>query len=169
MKSKAIAVLSLGVVFGIAGCYSLDTGVVERDDAGQVTESVEFDAMNIAVGDCANNPELVEDVAEGETGVFTEITVLPCSEPHELEAYARTDLPNGDFPGDTEIEILADEFCYEEYAGFVGTEYEESSLYFQFFTPTKASWSFDGDREILCLISGEEDELLTGSMEGTGR
>lgn len=169
MKSKALSVLALCAVFGLSGCYSLNTDVIERDDSGQVTAPAEFDAVSISVGDCANNPELIGEPGEGETGVFTEITVLPCSDPHELEAYARMDLPHDEFPGDTEVEILADEFCYEEYAGFVGTEYEESSLYFQFFTPTKAGWSFDGDREILCLIAGEEGELLTGSMKGTGR
>ena len=121
------------------------------------------------LNDCANYPKEQEKASEEESYSFSEITVLPCSSEHDLEAYATTDLPDGDFPGDSEIVALAEEFCYNEFPGFIGTEYEESSLYFESFTPTKASWAFDGDREILCLVSGDEGELLTGSMKGSGR
>lgn len=169
MKSRFLVVLSAGVVFGVSGCYALDTSVVERDEAGQVTESTEFSASSIGVGDCANYPEERANVDAEEGYSFSEITVLPCSEEHDMEAYAATDLPDGEFPGETELWMQADEFCFDQFTDFVGVPYEESTLYFESFTPTKAGWAFDGDRKILCLLSGEEGEVLTGSMKGSQR
>ncbi|WP_323959712.1 septum formation family protein [Arthrobacter sp. JZ12] len=169
MKSAALVVLLSGMAMGVSGCYVLDTSVVERDEAGQVTEATEFHASSISVGDCANYPDERQNADAEEGYNFSEITVLPCSEKHDMEAYAATDLPDGEFPGETELWVQADEFCFDEFADFVGAPYEESSLYYEIFTSTKAAWGFDGDREILCLLAGQEGELLTGSMKDTGR
>lgn len=125
-----------------------------RDESGQISETNDAaDVFAIAVGDCLN------DVSG--TQVST-VPVVPCGEPHQYEAFAAMNLPDGDYPEVDEITKQADEFCYGEFESYVGISYDESALDFSYFYPQTDSWA-NGDREILCLAYGDED--LSGSVK----
>lgn len=131
----------------------------DRDDAGVITESVGgADIFAIEVGDCTG---------ELATGDLSELDAVPCSDPHTSEAYAAQDLDDGDFPGDTEVQSQADEFCSTSFETFVGLPYDDSELFLTSLTPTEESWA-QGDQEILCLVYDEAAQT-TGTLKDANR
>jgi hypothetical protein len=126
------------------------------------------DVFDLSVGDC------VDDPLEPESDNLVEVEAVesvPCDEPHEAEVYAVVDLPGGDsaaFPGEDSISRQADEVCFGRFEQYVGTAYEASTLAYSYYMPTSQSWD-EGDREVACLASDYEGELITGSVRGSGR
>jgi Septum formation len=120
-----------------------------------------MDAFAIAEGDCINLPdeELIETVDS-----------VPCSSPHDAEAYALFDMAEGSatFPGVDSVDVTATDGCIERFLSFVGIPYAYSELDVFFFHPTEESWYELGDREVVCLITAMDGTKLTGSMEGSG-
>ena len=76
------------------------------------------------------------------------------------------DLP--EFPGDDAMGDIAYEKCMEKFPGFVGRDYESSSLDFYPMYPSSESWSRRDDREVVCAVYDMELEKLTGSVKGKG-
>lgn len=161
---RALTVAIVAVAgLGLTSCSLLNqvTNTTERDDDGQVVEgNDDADAFSIQVGDCLNDASL--------SGTVTTVPIVPCSEPHDSEAYYADDLPPGDFPGDEEIKAAADELCYGAYEPFVGIPYEESSLEFSYYMPTGDSWANLDDREILCVIYDPAGQV-TGSLANAAK
>lgn len=151
------AVVAVGVT--VSGCSALlgPAEPVRDDETGEITEASEADVLALRVGDCLGPNDLEGDIES--------VATTPCSEPHGQEIYASTVLPEGDYPED--IEALADDFCMGEFEGFVGLSYEESELYLAPMYPLQAGWESLDDREVLCLISAEED--VTGTLKGAAR
>lgn len=133
----------------------------ERDEeTGEITEATEADVFSLQVGDCLNSAKLAEEV---ET-----VPTVPCAEAHDTEIYAATVLPEGDFPGDEEILVAADEYCLPAFETFIGLPYDSSAIYYQPLTPTQAGWETADDREILCMAVDEAGGL-TATLEGANR
>ena len=142
----AAGALLLGLL--LSGCGLIGGNDAQRDPSGTVTASSTADAFT-----------------EGTT--FSEIVAIPCDQPHDLEAYASTKLPDGDFPGRSAIGDKVDEFCDPKFLEFVGIAYNDSSLSSVPFTPTSESWS-GGDREIVCLV-GQEKTKTTGTLKASNK
>jgi len=160
--TAAAAALILVAGLALSGCSILNnfTGGVTRDDDGNVTEGNDnADVFAIRVGDCVNNADLGEEVSS--------IPVVPCSEPHDSEAFFSHLMTDESYPGTASVQTSADEVCIGGFAGYVGGDYNSSALYVTYFYPTEASWA-QGDREILCLVY-DPDGPLTGSVKGSGR
>lgn len=135
-------------------------GDATRDENGEVIEGTDTgDVFLLQVGDCINDSEL-EDVV-------TTLPIVPCSEPHESEIFAEAELEGDTYPGDEAVGTQADEICYNEFAGFVGLDYETSVLEYYPFTPLAEGWA-QGDRLVSCVIYDPE-ALTTGSLEGVAR
>jgi hypothetical protein len=128
-----------------------------RDAAtGQVTRETDVDWLKIVPGDCVQ--EVSDDYHE---------TLVPCAEPHAEEVYAQFELSDGDeYPGDDEVEELANAGCEERFDEFVGQAYADSPLDFYYYTPIEESW-LGGDRLVQCRIFDPEGDV-TGSLRGTG-
>ena len=92
---------------------------------------------------------------------------VPCAEPHDNEAFAATDMPDGDYPGDAAVTDAANTFCYDEFEKFIGMNYDESALELSFFSPTAESWA-EGDQEILCFVYSPDGQV-TGTLAGAAR
>ncbi|QDB79139.1 hypothetical protein FHE66_04600 [Georgenia sp. 311] len=121
---------------------------------GQGPEQVSvFDA---APGECFLAPE--EIVAE-----LTEITRVPCDSAHDQEAYAVVDYVTGEgtegYPGDGALKDFADGSCAAEFAGYVGVDYRDSSLFLTYLLPSARSWEQDGDREVTCFVTTTGEPL----------
>ena len=134
----------------------------ERDEAGEIQSAGSVDAFTMRVGDC------FDDGASTWSGEIDRVPGVPCSAPHDNEVYATFDLPDGTFPGEEEVDLMADEGCYERFHRAIGTSYEESVLMYGTLYPSEASWKRRKDREVVCVAYHMELEKLTGSVIGSG-
>lgn len=156
------AVCALAVAALAAGCSFFDDG----DDSDSVS------VFDLEVGDCVRAPA-PEDVAVE----LTDVTTVPCDQPHEMEVFAHVDYPEqadaddtaagSSFPGDATLKDFADGACAEQFAGYVGIDYRDSSLWFTYLVPSARSWQAEKDRTVLCLIT-TTGEQLSQSVAGTG-
>jgi hypothetical protein len=167
VRVRAITLSAIAALcaFSLSGCATLGSffGGAEpvRGDDGQIIEENEAaDVFSIRVGDCLN--------AVGGGGEFSTVPVVPCSEPHDSEAYASMQLSDGDYPGADAVQLEADAFCLDEFASFVGLDFQESVLDMTYFYPSEETWA-QGDREILCVVVAPSGETITGSLAGAQR
>jgi len=164
MSSSSLRSFALiGILaIGLSGCSVIENifpAQAERDDeTNEVKEAGEADVFTMAVGDCLNDQDA--DVVET-------IPAVPCTEPHDFEAYYSFDLTGeGEYPGLETIEGEADQGCYDAFPAFVGIAYEDSALDYSYFYPTEESWGAS-DREIMCIIYDAEPN--TGTLAGAAR
>ncbi|MDH3729750.1 MAG: septum formation family protein [Acidimicrobiia bacterium] len=120
---------------------------------------------NRSAGDCFNEPS-------GAT--VSEITLIDCSNEHELEVFANISLSGDAFPGEFAMVEQAFNSCISRFESYVGEPYDTSILYLFPFTPTEQSWA-DGEREALCVVyepvpGSDGDQIMsrTGSVRGSG-
>lgn len=153
----ASALLIAGTAaLALAGCSLLN-----NLGGGQVTgEGTDTDVFTIKVGDCLNDASAGDEVSS--------VPTVPCSEPHDSEAYHAFDLPDGAYPGDEAIQTAAGEGCGPAFETFVGIPYDESTLDFAYYFPTTSSWEQQNDREILCIVYDPNGQV-TGSLKGEAR
>lgn len=115
---------------------------------------------DLATGDCVMWPT--------EEDEFYGLVRLPCTESHDAEMYAVLDYPateEEEYLGSDPISDWSVQACFEEFAGYVGTAYEDAEhLEFTFFAPTEASWRKFDDRVVQCLIFRVDETALTGSV-----
>ncbi|TKV27439.1 hypothetical protein FDK12_12120 [Arthrobacter sp. NamB2] len=154
------AVLSIVTLALVTGCTLIPEPGADRDAEGAVTAEAETDAFSIEVGDCISDP--------GVSSV-TDIIVLPCDELHDFEAFAATEMPDGDYPGAPAAITAASEFCAREFTGYVGVEYDASVLEMLYFYPVEESWNTANDREILCFVAEPGETPVTGSLRNARR
>lgn len=132
------AVVTLAVLL-LQGCAFFD------DEDGGATSVFEAEP-----GMCFNAPDEVEAQVD-------DLEEVPCSEPHDQEAYAVVSYspPEGEdddaFPGDDTLSAFADGACAQEFRDYVGIDYLDSELFFTYLLPSPRSWE-DDDREVLCLV-----------------
>ena len=162
--------LAVALAATLSSCSALDSVLgnapdAVRDDEGQITEAAEADVFSLKLGDCFDYAAL------SSTTEISSVSTIPCGEAHDAEIYAEMHLTEEQFKadlelsqsGDTETLGHADQFCYDQFAGFVGTSYEESTLNFTPFTPTEMSWA-QGDDVVQCILV-HPDGGFTGSMK----
>ena len=112
-----------------------------------------------AVGECLDSSELGD-------GEVSSLPTFPCENPHDLEVYEVANLPDGEFPGDDEVQDAAENLCVAAFEPYVGSPYAESELFINFLTPTQDTWESNDDREVICLLVSEE---TTESLKGTAK
>jgi hypothetical protein len=148
-------------VAALAGCSALEgifPAQAERDaETQEIAEAGQQDVFDVNLGDCFNDDD-------GSSDEISDIPAVPCAEPHDNEIYFLYDMTDAEYPVDTPD--LADAGCYDQFATFVGLEYESSTLdYFPIF-PTADTWS-TGDREVICSVF--DTVQTTGSLAGVAR
>lgn len=165
-RTVAIAGAALLLTSSLTGCSLVssvfeggNTGDATRDDEGQVTEEGKIDIFALKVGDC----KMIDSIEQTQ---LSDTSVVPCSEPHDEEVYYEFDLPEGDYPGDAEIEAQATPVCEEEFATYVGISEADSQLSFAYFWPTQDGWEQIDDRLIQCVLFMKDESQMTSSMKG---
>ena len=146
----------------LSGCSLLNqvTNTTQRDASGAPTAAnTDADVFSIKVGDCLNDATA--------SGTVTTAPIVPCSQPHDSEAYKSIIMADGDFPGEDAVKSQADQGCADAFPDFVGIAYEDSNLSISYYFPTSDSWS-NGDREILCTIY-DDGVKTTGTLKGAKR
>ena len=141
------------------GTYSVLTGV-DRDESGAIVEAGTLDAFQIRLGDCFDDPSY--DAEE-----FTSLPGVPCNEPHDNEAFAVFDVSYPEYPEEYVLAADAQEKCVARFEGYVGRDYESSSLDVVTMYPSRESWA-QSDREIVCAVYDMDGNKLVGSVKGQG-
>lgn len=152
--ASLVAVAALG-----AACDSTTVDETSRDDAGTITEGGELSVFQIRVGDCFN---------AGDDDTLETVDAVPCAEPHEFEAYAKFELPNGEYPGPEALQSQVEAGCVAPFESYVGVAYQSSSLYYFAIQPSADTWEDQDDREVLCSVTTEDGSARTGSAAGVG-
>ena len=135
-----------------------------RDGSGEIVAAGDLDVMTLQVGDCFDDPEVIDEV------VF-DVAAVPCTEAHDNEVFAVQSVASdfgGVFPGLDALEQHGYEFCSgQTFDSYVGASYLDSALEVFSFTPTEESWD-QGDREIVCALFRLDFAPLTESAQGSG-
>lgn len=138
----------------LSGCGALSTLATTSIPDGEV------DAFSIVVGDCLNDATVSDEV--------TTLPFVDCSQPHDSEVFARTEVVGDTFPGNEQLETQLTEFCRgDAFTDFVGTAYRDSMYDTSGYFPSTQSWA-SGDRELLCTVWDPEGQV-TGTLAGIAR
>lgn len=169
VRTRALAVATIAIagvvltgcsLLGSLGGGNLGSGNdVGANGATNGADGTTTDVFTIGVGDCLNDGDATGDVSD--------VTVIDCSSAHDSEAYKSVTLTDGDFLGETATYDQAISDCTSAFPGFVGIDFDKSTLNFSYYYPTEASWA-QGDREILCLVVDPAGKT-TGSLKGAAR
>lgn len=111
-------------VAGVSGAF---------DDTNHVA-----DATATQIGQCADTDALTPHI-------------VPCSRIHEEEVFWVEELRAGPYPG-SDLELLADEACSGHFAAYVGEEYHDSDLDYEWYAPSREEWGAN-ERRVICVIS----------------
>jgi len=156
-----VVISALSMVGGVALAFALHAGLASRSPQGTITSSGKIAASDLRVGDCINSP------ASLTTSIRT-FDALPCSQPHDWEAFASGTLPlTGDWPGTAGVSESAATQCRVQFAAFVGVPLDSSSLKVLYFYPTQANWAA-GRRQYQCVV-GADGAKTTGTLQGAAR
>ena len=160
MRSWGVyAAIALGAV-----AYNVFTKA-DRDESGAIVGEGTISAFQMRVGDCYQDS--ASAVSEDNYEV-SEVRGVPCAEPHDNEVFAVFDLSVAQWPGEEQIESLADEGCRQRFTKAIGSSYEDSVLEITYLTPTEGSCKRRSDREVICAAYHMEQEKLTGSVMNSG-
>ena len=110
----------------------------ERDASGRITEAGSLNIFDVRDGDCLNGVEKLEEAMS--------VDAVPCSEPHDAQVYAVTQLPGREYPGDDAIARQAEGTCQR---GFPAGAGEDAEMFF--FQPSRQSWDTQDDRAVACM------------------
>lgn len=139
-------------------------------EAEQVLEGRVTNRYDLAVGECFN--EYVLDYVDGGSEDIT--TVVDCRGVHDAEVYHQF-IVAGDqgaaYPGEDELDALAEAECYQRFGEFVGVPYEVSELGLGYLRPTVETWTGPGvHREVTCYVEPYDSSLRLegGSVAGRG-
>jgi hypothetical protein len=116
-------------------------------------------AFAIKVGDCLDDADV--------QGATTTAPIVPCTGPHDSEAYGRFLLTDTEYPGEEKVKSEAAAGCSGTlFANFVGIASADSTLQFSYYFPTADSWA-SGDREVMCTINQVDGAGTTIPTTGT--
>ncbi|MCS5495656.1 septum formation family protein [Cnuibacter physcomitrellae] len=132
----------------------------DPSDGGDVDET-QVDVFSIQVGDCLNDTTSGTEVSD--------VPLVSCSDPHDYEVYYDFDITGGStYPGDDAVAQDAEEGCADAYEAFVGIPYADSTLNYNYYTPTSTSWEEADDRLVSCVIYDPAGKV-SGTLEGSKR
>jgi hypothetical protein len=159
-RGAGLGALVAVVVGGLAGCSLFG------DDEHKSDSTSVFD---IKVGQC-----FLALPAKDIQKDLTELPRVDCDKPHQQESYAlptyvdpgTTTTPKV-FPGDAALKSFADGTCAQEFQGYVGVDYRDSSLFFTYLAPSARSWEQDEDRTVICFVT-TTGQTLTASVADSG-
>jgi hypothetical protein len=156
-KGMAIAGLVLAGVWTLLWVALIVAVVVTSADrdasTGEITGPGDVSTMSLEVGDCVNGLEESQAVAS--------LPAVPCTDPHEGEVFALFDLPEGDYPAETELVEQAETGCFDRLLGYAPQAAENPELGLFYFYPMESSWP--EDRQVVCIATSASG-TMTGSI-----
>lgn len=157
MAISALIICVLWVVGAVVVIVAVANSTAERDSSGKVVESGHALVGSIRTGDCLTE--------EPSASVQLTVELTPCSALHREEAFATFGLGDGEFPGQAEVDRLAEAGCVSRFEDYVGVPPDETELVIVYLRPFEDSW--EADPGVTCLVS--EGKSTTGSLKGAKR
>jgi hypothetical protein len=166
-KGLAIAGVAVSAVSGVlvmafviasmAGAFDSDP---ERDGDGNVVRAGSAAVHEIAKGDCFDTGQDLADLSSGQLSVERTVKLVPCSEPHDAEAYAVVPLSGDVFPGDALTARLAEQTCAPEVEKYMRDAWAvDPALGLFYYYPRAVNWA-QGERRITCVKAIETETRL---------
>jgi hypothetical protein len=124
------------------------------------SEKAAVSVFDIKPGQCFNPPGTVKSE-------LSKLNSVPCDQPHTQESYASIPFASKDgsevsaYPGDAALKLFADGACAQEYSGYVGKDYLDSSYFFTYLLPSARGWEQQKDRNVLCFVTTTGQQLST--------
>jgi Septum formation len=144
-RGLAIASLVISGVWAVVIAVAVGLAVI----GGQGTVS----ATDVNVGDCIvdipNSPRVLS------------VQKVSCDKPHEGEVYAVLNMPNGPFPGQSNIDEYQNK-CNPELQIYSPSAMQDPAIGVYVLYPTPETWS-QGDRAVTCVATSTEKR--TGSVK----
>jgi len=110
-------------------------------------------------GQCFQNPP----ASQTELGV-TYVTVVPCTKPHNAQAFVQFTVKGTSWPGTGAVQRQADSGCHDRITGNVEASKIKSSMSLRYLYPLESSWA-SGHRTITCLIVNSTPDLTTSLLK----
>lgn len=152
----ALVAATVWSVVGISLVVWLGLSAAPAERANGTTgELVDSGSMNptlLLVTDCLDVPD---------EGNVAYVKAKPCSEKHDGEVYSSPHLTDGAYPGEGAVVAEAEKLCVEEFPGYVGVEFDDSSLGMFYIYPLDAA-QWDIAPWATCIV--QSPEPLTGTM-----
>ncbi len=155
-----LGALVVVVALAVSGCSWFGRGDTQKSHSTSV--------FDVKIGDC-----FLALPAKDITENLTDLPRVACDDPHQQESYALptyvdpgTDKAPTTFPGDAALKSFADGTCAQEFEGYVGVDYRDSSLFFTYLVPSARSWEQDEDRTVICFVT-TTGQTLTESVAGS--
>jgi hypothetical protein len=156
-RAGAAAVL---LVLGLSACSLLGGNSGDRNSEGEITASSEVGAFALQVGDCLAEPTALDS--------FTDVTGVPCTEPHNAEVIAKFTSSAPDTYTELEITAEASETCAKEMDSYTGPNWGNLDLAWSYFYPDPTTWDA-GKHTVVCYaVTYSGDSTLTASVKGAG-
>jgi hypothetical protein len=159
IERRAAGIVLLLVL--LAGCSGGEPQDVQRDPSGRPTQAGTVRADKLRPGDCFDDQD--DQTPSG-------FPVVPCTRPHDNEAFFRFVVPGEAYPGQDALTDVATDRCRSDaFTSYVGRPIAGSELEVFFVVPSKETWEGDGDRVVVCATFVKAIEPLTGSVKGSMR
>lgn len=152
--TAAAALVVLGSA--LTGCSAIKSAI---DVAKPVVDAVGSESSWLEVGDCFN---------EQTDEVVSDVPTVPCTDAHDYEVYANITIDRDTYPGDDELNKLADEGCLAPFTGYIGVAFEDSTLDYSYYTPTLSGWTSQDDRGVTCIVF-DPNGKTTGTLLASAR
>lgn len=148
-----VLVIVLGVVSSPQ--QSESSGNFAGSDRGSVN------VFHLQPGQCFHNPSAGRTVF----GV-TQVSVVPCTEPHDAQVFAVFRARGTAFPGETVLRRQAAAGCRSRLAGNVDKSKLRRGMDLRFLFPAEASWG-KGQRNISCFILNTRQQMIYSLVPAT--
>ena len=125
---------------------------------GPSSGSQTANVFSLRPGQCFQNPPASLTVL----GV-TYVTVVPCTTPHNAQAFAEFNVPGTAYPGGAALKLQADKGCHSRISPDVRGSKITSDMSLHFLYPLPSSWA-DGHRTITCLIVSSKSNLTSSLL-----
>jgi hypothetical protein len=113
--------------------------------------------FSLLPGQCFQNPPASQTVL----GV-TYLTVVPCSTPHNAQAFVRFTATGASYPGVQALKRQADDGCHARIKQNLQTSKITNSMTLHYLYPLASSWS--DHKTITCLIVNSKPNLTTSLL-----
>jgi hypothetical protein len=120
--------------------------------------SLSTNVFALRPGQCFQNPSASQTVL----GV-TYVTVVPCTTPHNAQAFVLFTAQGTGYPGTEALKRQADSGCHARIKGNVQPSKIKNSMTLHYLYPLEASWA-SGHRTITCLIVNSKPNLTTSLL-----
>lgn len=142
----------------VAGAILAAVGALAGCSSASKTKGASLSVFHLRTGQCAITPQAVK-------AQLSNLSVVSCHQPHTQEVFALVaDNAGSNYPGATALQSFANGACLQHFAGYVGVDYRDSSLFYTYLLPSVRSWS-QGDRTVDCLVT-TTGQTLTKSVKG---